>query len=194
MAFVRRRETRSGGVSTALVEAYRNADGRPRQRILANLYGAATPLEALAMFAAQRELLRKEKAFRQSELEGTAEDYEVVTMGGLLGHRFSSAERKSIDRFLLERGRVEARIKEIASALARIQKDGAVIGKHCDASQADIQTAIQRYKKQLREAEAGALGAAFIHDQMKEELRRLSPFGAKDVEGELKDLRQLLSL
>jgi len=177
-----------------LVEAYRDADGRPRQRILANLYGAETSLEALAKLAAQRERLRKERASRQSELDNSFEAYGVVTMGGLQGRRFSPVERKMIDRFLSGRRRVEARIKEIDAALARIQKNGVVIRKHCDASQAEIQTAIRQYKKQLDEAETIALGAAFHHLQAKEKLQRLSPFGAKDVDGELKDILQTFPL
>ena len=188
MAFVRRRKTKAGGLSTALVESYRDGNGKPRQRLLANLYGAETPLEALAMLAARRERLRGERAFRQSELDGTAEDYKAVTMGSLLGHWFPSPERKKINRFLRERRHVEARIKDIGSTLARVQKDGVVVRKHCNASQAEIQTAIRRYKKQLDEAEKGALGAAFIHHQAKETLRHLSPFGAKDTAGDLKDI------
>ena len=176
MAFIKRRKTRSGGVSTALVEAYRDADGRPRQRILANLYGAVTPLEALAMLAAQRELLRKEKIFRQTELDDTAETYMAITMGSLQGYRFSPAERKEADRFLSARGRVSKRLEKIEAAVARIQKDGAVIRKHCDASPAEVQAAIRRYKKQLDNAEAATIGAAFMHDQAKKELRRLSPW------------------
>ena len=176
MAFIKRRKTRSGGVSTALVEAYRDADGRPRQRILANLYGAVTPLEALAMLAAQRELLRKEKIFRQTELDDTAETYMAITMGSLQGYRFSPAERKEADRFLSARGRVSKRLEKIEAAVARIQKDGAVIRQHCDASPAEVQAAIQLYKKQLSDAEAGAVGAAYIQDEMKKKLRRLSPW------------------
>ncbi len=62
MAFVRRRTTTSGGlfttpgVCTTLIESYRDTSGRPRQRILANLYREATPLEALAKLAAQFQL------------------------------------------------------------------------------------------------------------------------------------------
>ena len=62
MAFVRKRETKTGAVSTTLVEGYRDDGGRPRQRVLANLHGAETTLEALARLAAQRQELRKERA------------------------------------------------------------------------------------------------------------------------------------
>lgn len=109
-------------MSTALVESYRDADGRPRQRILANLYGTEAPLEALAKLAAQRERLRKEKAFRQSELDDSAENYKVIALGALHGRRFSPAKRKKMNRFLWERGSVEARIKEIESGLPASRK------------------------------------------------------------------------
>ena len=58
MAFVRTRKTSSGATSTALVESYRDPRGRPRQRILANLYGASSTLEAVARLAAQRAELK----------------------------------------------------------------------------------------------------------------------------------------
>ena len=51
MAFVRKRVTKTGTVSSALVEAYRD-EGRPRQRVLVNLHGAETTLEAMAKLAA----------------------------------------------------------------------------------------------------------------------------------------------
>jgi hypothetical protein len=48
MAYVRQRTTKTGAVSTALVESYRDAQGRPRQRLLANLHGEPDTLRALA--------------------------------------------------------------------------------------------------------------------------------------------------
>ena len=192
MAFVRRRKTKSGGVSMALVEAYRDANGRPRQRILANLYGAATPLEALAKLAAQRERLRKEKGALESEITGSADSYKAITTGSLHGYRFSPAERKEINRFLSARERVIKRLKIVDAALARIQKDGVAIKKHCDASPAEVQAAIRRYKKQLDDAEAMILGASFGLDQAKRELRRLSPFGTGDVNDVNKELKRIL--
>src|SRR5262249_10915318 len=47
MAFVRKRITKAGSVSTTLVEAYRDDQGRPRQRVLANLHGESDTLCAL---------------------------------------------------------------------------------------------------------------------------------------------------
>jgi hypothetical protein len=48
MAYVRKRTTKAGTVSTALVESYRDDQGRPRQRLIANLHGESDPLRALA--------------------------------------------------------------------------------------------------------------------------------------------------
>ena len=53
MAFVRQRKTKAGSSSTALVGAHRDDQGRPRQRVLANLYGAQDTLTALAKLAAE---------------------------------------------------------------------------------------------------------------------------------------------
>ncbi len=197
MAFVRQRKTKSDGVSTALVEAYRDVNGRPRQRLLANLYGAATPLEALAKLAAQRERLRKEKGTLESEMAGSADYYKAITGLSMRRHRFSPVERKDIDRFLSARSRVIKRRKTVDAALARIQKDGGAIKKHCDASPAEVQAAIRRYKKQLDDAETMILGAAFYFDRVKQakrELRRLSPFSTRDMERELKQILRDLPL
>ena len=57
---------------------------------------------------------------------------------------------------------------------ARIAKDGAAIKKHCDSSPAEIQAAIRKYKKALRDSEALAAGADFARKQVKKERRRFS--------------------
>src|SRR6516164_9919101 len=61
MAYVRKRTTKAGSVSTMLVEAYRDKSGHPRQRILANMHGEPDTLRALAKLAAMREGLRQER-------------------------------------------------------------------------------------------------------------------------------------
>ena len=89
------------------------------------------------------------------------------------------------------------RRKTVDAALARIQKDGGAIKKHCDASPAEVQAAIRRYKKQLDDAETMILGAAFYFDRVKQakrELRRLSPFSTRDMEKELKQILRDLPL
>jgi hypothetical protein len=54
MAYIKRRITKTGTVSTALVEAYRDEQGRPRQRLLASLRGEPDTLRALARLTMQR--------------------------------------------------------------------------------------------------------------------------------------------
>ena len=61
MPYVRSRTTKAGTPSTALVDAYRDKEGRPRQRLLASLHGEPTTLRALAKLAALRDDLRKER-------------------------------------------------------------------------------------------------------------------------------------
>ena len=120
--------------------------------------------------------------------------YATITSNVQAGHVYDSRDRPEIDWLFRLREQIRKRTAKIKTGLARIEKDGAAIRKHCDASQAEIQTAIRLYKKQLDEAEKGALGAAFQHHQAKERLRHLSPFGTKDVDGELKDILGSLPL
>src|SRR6266542_87426 len=58
MAYIRRRTSKNGSVSTTLIEAYRDNQGRPRERVLANLHGESTSLDALAKLTVQIEELR----------------------------------------------------------------------------------------------------------------------------------------
>ncbi len=180
MAFVRRRVTTSGGpfttpgVCTTLVESYRNPSGRPRQRILANLYGEATTLEALAKLAALRERLREDRAGFDRDLKDADKFYSWFTTASLDGQKFSAEEKKLIDRLLPARERLIKRARKVDVTLARIAKDGAAIKKHCDSSPAEIQAAIRKYKKGLRDAEALAAGADFARKQVTKERRRFS--------------------
>ena len=180
MAFVRRRVTTSGGlfttpgVCTTLIESYRDTQGRPRQRILANLHGEATPLEALAKLAALRERLREEKAGLDRDLKGADNFYRWFTTASLDGQKFSADEKKEIDRNLPARERLIGRAKKVDVALARIAKDGAAIKKHCDSSPAEIQAAIRKYKKEFRDDETKAAGADFFNKEMKKASRRFS--------------------
>jgi hypothetical protein len=83
MAYIRRRTSKAGAISTALVEAYRDGQGRPRQRLLANLHGELTPLKCFARGAIVlkeidaetaiedcRALIKSGKAFRQRLIGG----------------------------------------------------------------------------------------------------------------------------
>jgi hypothetical protein len=81
MTYIRRRNTKAGSVSTALVESYRDEKGRPRQRLLANLHGEPDTVSALAKLEFKRDALRNERA----------SDLKVATnprlMGRLAHHR-----------------------------------------------------------------------------------------------------------
>jgi hypothetical protein len=163
MVFVRMR-----GTTTGLIEAYRDENGRPRQRLLANLHGEPDTLNALAKLAARRKALRTElDALRQDEV-GADQFYAVFTGKVLAGHQCSAAERKEIDQLLRRRERLLARITEIEAALAVIEKDGA----------AEVQAAVQRFQKKFRDAETLNLGLEYaLREQSKEakaKLRRLS--------------------
>jgi hypothetical protein len=64
--------SKAGSVSTALIEAYRDKNGRPRQRVLANLHGEPTTLRALAKLAVTHDLLLEERSGEHAEPWGRA--------------------------------------------------------------------------------------------------------------------------
>jgi hypothetical protein len=71
MTHVRRRITKAGSVSTALVESYRDENGRPRNRLLANLHGEPDTISALAKL----EVMRKHKDERRAEYAEYAQTF-----------------------------------------------------------------------------------------------------------------------
>jgi chromosome segregation ATPase len=173
MAFVRKRETEVGSISTALVEAYRDAEGKPRQRTLANLHGAESTLEALARLAAQRDILREEKAALDPELKDAQEFYEQIMSAAAVGRKHSKVERRDIDRLLRARKKMMRRSEKIAAVLAQIEREGAVVKKHCAASPDEIQAEIQAFQERLNLAEGRALLADAELRTRRRELRRL---------------------
>ena len=60
-AYIVRRTTRAGQLCTALVESYRDEQGRPRRRLLTNLHGEPSLLKALAKLTNRRDLWRKNR-------------------------------------------------------------------------------------------------------------------------------------
>ncbi len=177
MAYVKTRTTRSGAISTALVEAYRDEKGRPRQRVLANLHGEPDVLSALAKLAARRDALRKEKEELAAEAVDANKFYEVVTLKTLHGHRYNATERKEVDGLLKARERLLKRTATVEADLAAIQKDGVVIKRRCSATPDEIQAAIRAYKQKLDDAEALAAGMEYAQQvgikEAKAKLRRL---------------------
>lgn len=150
MAYVKTRRLRSEAISSALVEAYRDDQGRPRQRILANLHGEPDVLSALAKLAARRDALQKEQKELAAEAVHANKFYEIVTLKTLQGHQHDSAERKEIDTLMKARERLLKRMAAIEAELASIQKDGAVIKQHCSATPDEIQAAIRAYQQNCR--------------------------------------------
>jgi hypothetical protein len=180
MAFVRKRAN-----STALVEAYRDEAGRPRQRILASLHGEPDTLAALAKLAALRADLRKERAALAEDQEHANKFYKIVTQDALHGRQYDAAERKEIDRLSWKRERLLKHVARLDAKLAVIERDGAVIRKHCSASPHEVQAAIRKYKKRADEAEALSSGFEFaIKQNIKEAkaVRRLSMRPRKVIE------------
>lgn len=161
-----------------MIEAYRDEGGHPRQRLLANLHGERDTLSALAKLAARREALRTELGSLQRAAGEANQFYAILTQNTLAGHQYSATERKEIDRLLRQRERVLARVTKIEAALVAIQKDGAVIKKHCDASPAEMQAAIRAFKEKFHDAECLVLGMEVAQRESlreaKAKLRRLS--------------------
>jgi hypothetical protein len=88
MAYVRRRITKAGEFSTALVEAYRDDQGRPRQRLLVNMHGEPDILRALARLAVQATLvtdqrqlavIRREQAILKQHCSATRQQIQAAT-------------------------------------------------------------------------------------------------------------------
>jgi hypothetical protein len=169
MAFVRTR-----GTTTALIEAYRDKDGRPRQRLVANLHGEPDTLSPLAKLAARREALRAELASLQEPAAEANEFYAVFAGNVLAGRQYSAAERKEIDTLFRQRERLMARMAKVENDLATIQKDGSAIKKHCSATPDEVQAAIRAFKEKFHEAETLGLGSEFVFKDAKAKLRRLS--------------------
>jgi chromosome segregation ATPase len=180
MAFIRTRTAKGGTISTTLVEAYRDEQGRPRQRVLANLHGETDLLKALAKLAAQRADLRKEREKFLADYPHMEQFYATVTQNTLHGRKYSAEERKDIDRLMRQRKRLLKRFTTIENALATIEKEGGVIKKQCTARADEIQAAIQAHKKEVKDAEAHVLGMLLMEShrsqKAKRALRRLAPW------------------
>jgi hypothetical protein len=120
-------------------------------------------LTALAKLAARRDALRKER--------------EVLAADKACADAFVPPFDK-LDSFNRMKDRLLKRIGQVDAALVAIQKDGAVIKKHCSAAPDKIQAAIRAFKQKHRDAEALVLGLEYDRrvslKQARAELRRLS--------------------
>jgi chromosome segregation ATPase len=165
MAFIVRRTTKTGAISTALVESYRGPDGKPHHRWLANLRGSETLQAALGRLAAERDRLRKERAGIEPELPLAEKFYEAIMTNIRTGHRYSADELKEIDKLMRQRKRLLKRVAEIDAELARIQTEGVTIKKHCAATAEAIRAEAEKHAKHLDDLEALKLGMKF-HEHM----------------------------
>lgn len=198
MAFIRKRRTSSGNLSAALVEPYRNSAGKPRQRVLANLYGCETTLEALAKLSAQRLRLRQERKEIESMLAKTAEWAAVAVRFATDPAEFKRAgitaqEYQELSQLMKGRKKAKTRLDRIDALLGRIQKDGAVIRKHVDGTEQDVQKAIKDYQKKLGGAEMAASLAAVMADQAQQKAARLSLPGVAPKKIEMDFIRSMVA-
>ena len=148
MAFIRKRTTRRGVISTALVESYRQ-DGKIRHRLIANLHGAESLVAALGRLAAKNEAVQKERAELEPSIPHAEEFYQVITTAVRNGHVWSADERKEIDRLLRDRKRLLKRMTAIDKQLERNQREGAAIKKHCTATADQIRAEAHKHAKKL---------------------------------------------
>src|SRR5262245_35857587 len=116
MAYVRTRTSMAGTVSTALMKAYRDDQGRPRQRLIVNLHGEPDALCALAKLTYMRKRLVDE--WNES----------VTTKDKTSNAGWRWRREKQIDR-----------------GLAVIERDKAILEKHCSVSAEELYTAMDAF-------------------------------------------------
>jgi hypothetical protein len=118
MAYVKRRTTPAGTVTTALVESYCDAQGRPRQRLLVSLHGEPVTLRALARLAVQRT--------------------------SLLAERKGLTSGKAIDEWtgeVIDPRTARRVIKFIDTKLAALAREQVILEQHCTATSKQVQAA-----------------------------------------------------
>jgi hypothetical protein len=142
---IRKRTTKAGSVSTTLIEAYRDKRGRPRQHVLANLYGEQNTLRALVKLVLKHDALLEQREEEHAEPSKRGANFVLVT-----------EHMAHIDR-----------------QLAAIERDIAAISEHCTASEDEFQEAVQRYKEECGRALEKALGLAMASKQANAAVRKL---------------------
>jgi hypothetical protein len=152
MAFVRQRTTKTGSISTTLVESYRDQNGRPRQRILANLHGEPDTLQALVKLAAMRDTLLERLEEEHAEPRNRGEGFVLVSERALTKHNRRLAQCRQ---------------------LTTIERDMAAIGKHLPpVSDAELRQAARRYMEDYCRAVKRVMGLAVALKQAEAVLRR----------------------
>ena len=180
MAFVRRRTTSGGTLVTTLMESYRDAQGRPRQRTLANLHGAESADEALARLAAVG--VRLERLCRAVEAEAATV---ARALAPLAGKREAALPWEArIERAALQnRGRwLEARAEQLGTSLAALDAERGQLEAYRTWDDAKLQRAIEREGKALdtaaETAVADRLAAKSLERRKAKSDTRLRQLGA----------------
>ena len=158
MAFIRKQITKTGAVSTALVNSYRDG-GKVRHRLIANLHGAETLAIALGQLAAERDRLRKERAKQEPDLEAVRWVHKTMFLADLAGDRYGGFDMEKtspqeINSRYREAGKILKRVAEMNSRLDQIQREGVAIKKHCTASKVEIRAEAEKHAKHLHERDA----------------------------------------
>jgi hypothetical protein len=150
MAYVRQRTTKAGSLSTALVEAYRDAQGRPRQRLLVNMHGEPDVVRALVKAVHRQNTLEKFIAEERAEIKTWEkdDDYDAEWVARYLGR--------------------------LGAELDGIKREIEVLSKHCTASKDEIRAATRAYASALNTAIEATAGAAFYAGQAEYKYKELA--------------------
>ncbi len=155
MAFVRRRTTAGGTRVTTLMESYRDALGRPRQRTLANLHGADSADQALARLTAVGSRLERLCCAVEAEAEAVSR-----ALAPLAGRRDTTLPWETrIERGALEtRGRwLQGRGEQLRGSLVALEAERSTLEAHRTWDDAKLRRAIEREGKALDSAAEAAV-------------------------------------
>ncbi len=141
MPFVRRRTTSAGNIVTTLVESYRDDQGRPRQRVLANLHGADSADHALARLSAVRSRLKKELVEVEKEAVQVRAFQAGVAIKGF-GH-LTREELREVLSLNRAGNRILEREKRLKTAMKATQRDGSKLQRFRTWDDAAMQAAIK---------------------------------------------------
>jgi hypothetical protein len=151
MAYVRTRTTKAGMLSTTLLEAYRDENGLPRQRVLANLHGEPSTLGALAKLAVTHDALSRERN-EGAEPAQEGPGFVLIASRALTKHNH--------------------RIAQIDRRLDAIEQEMAVIREHCTASDDAFQKACRHYQEDYCRAFERVIGLSLESKRAAALLRR----------------------
>ena len=180
MAFVRTRTTAGGTVVTTLMESFRDEEGRPRQRTLANLHGAESVDQALARLTAVGSRLERLCRAVEAEAEAVAQ-----ALAPLAGRREAALPWEvRIERAALEnRGRwLKARGEQLGASLAALNAERGKLEAYRTWDDARLRRAIEREGKALDSAAeaavADSLAAKSLERRKAKSDTKLRQFGA----------------